>query len=217
MLPSHSANPAPALLPTPTSSPKNVLLKQNVTSAQMDARRVKGLCIFCEAKYFYGHRCYGGGKSQLYQLQLIDDAEEGAEEIDTGQHEEEEVITEMAQISLHALTGVVDYQTLRITAHKGTRSLQVLMDTGSTHNFLNYQLAVKLGCKMVSRAPMSVKVGGGTHVICDSMVQNFEWSMKGLLLSADVFLIPLGGCDLVLGVQWFTTLGKVQFDFNTHN
>lgn len=33
---------------------------------------------------------------------------------------------------------------------------------------------------------------------------------------ADVFLIPLGGCDLVLCVQWFSTLGKVQFDFTAH-
>lgn len=84
------------------------------------------------------------------------------------------MITELDQISLHALTGVVDYQTLRITAHKGTRSLQVLKDTGSTHNFMDYQLAIKLGCKLVKRASLSVKVGSGEHVICDSMVPNFE-------------------------------------------
>lgn len=122
----------------------------------------------------------------------------------------------MAQISLHALNGVVDYQTLRITAHKGIKTLQVLMDTGSTHNFLDYNLALKFSCKLILRAPMSVRMGGGKHLVCEYMVQNFEWQMKGLLFIADVFLIPLGSCDLVLGVQWFSTLGKVQFDFTAH-
>lgn len=26
---------------------------------------------------------------------------------------------------------------------------------------------------------------------------------------AEVMLIPLGGCDMVLGVQWLSTLGKL--------
>lgn len=104
---------------------------------------------------------------------MIDDEEEEEEIVDTVQVEDE-VITELAQISLNALNGVIDYQTLRVTAHKGTRNLQVLMDTGSTHNFLDYNLAVKFWCKLIKRSPMSVRVSSGKHVLCDSMVSNFE-------------------------------------------
>lgn len=148
----------------------------------------------------------------------MDNDTEVVEEVDTGQIDKEEVITEMAQISLYALTGVMDYQNLRVTAYKGTRTLQMPMDTGSIHNFLDYHLDMKLGCKVIQRVHMSVKVKvvGGTHVTCDSMVQNFELTMKSLVFVADVFLIPLGGCDVVLGVNWFNTLGKVQFDFIAH-
>lgn len=56
---------------------------------------------------------------------------------------------------------------LRVTAHKGTKTLQVLMDTCSTHNFLDYQLALKFGCKLIPRVLLSVKVGGGKHIVCD--------------------------------------------------
>lgn len=37
--------------------------------------------------------------------------------------------------------------------------------------------------------------------------------MHGMKFTADLFLIPLGGCDMVLEIQWFHTLGKVLFDF----
>ena len=30
----------------------------------------------------------------------------------------------------------------------------------------------------------------------------------------DVWLIPLGGCDMVLGIQWLKRLGEVKWDFN---
>lgn len=65
-------NSSNALLPTPAqSTPKSYPVKQKVTQALMDARRAKGLCVYCEEKYFYGHSCFGR-KSQMYQLQLID-------------------------------------------------------------------------------------------------------------------------------------------------
>ena len=30
---------------------------------------------------------------------------------------------------------------------------------------------------------------------------------------SDILLLPLGGCDLVLGVQWLSTLGVIKLDF----
>lgn len=35
----------------------------------------------------------------------------------------------------------------------------------------------------------------------------------GVRLVTDVLLIDLGGCDMVLGVQWLTTLGPIYWDF----
>lgn len=50
-------------------------------------------------------------------------------------------------ISLQAFTGVSGYQTLRVTGYHEKQPLQVLIDTGSTHNFIDTEVAKKLGCK----------------------------------------------------------------------
>ncbi|GJV00143.1 retrotransposon-related protein [Tanacetum coccineum] len=90
------------------------------------------------------------------------------------------------------------YKTIRIVGHVGTRKVQMLMDTGSSHNFIDYALAVNLGCKMVKRNPMVVRVANGNKIQCDTMVQDFRWKMHSIEFSIDLMVMHLGGSDMVL-------------------
>lgn len=56
-------------------------------------------------------------------------------------------VDELMTISLQAFTGVNGYQTIRVTGYHGKRPLQVLIDTGSTHKFIDQEMAKKLECK----------------------------------------------------------------------
>lgn len=43
---------------------------------------------------------------------------------------------------------------------------------------------------------------------------NFTWRLSvGIELKSDMLLIPLGFCNMVLGVQWLSDLGTVKWDF----
>lgn len=53
----------------------------------------------------------------------------------------------------------------------------------------------------------------GNQLSCHSICKNFTWTMCGKVFQADVMLIPLGSCDIVLGVQWLSTLGAISWDF----
>lgn len=131
--------------------------------------------------------------------------------------QEEETENELAQISVHALAGISDYQTMRITGHHQKRSLQILLDTGSTHNFMDTSTAHQLGCVLCKKGNVMVRVADGRRVLYDSMVEKFTWKMKGMEFTTELFVMPLKGCDIVLGVQWFSTLGSVTFDFTQHS
>ena len=45
------------------------------------------------------------------------------------------------------------------------------------------------------------------------MCKNFNWSLKCTEFSSDCYVMPLGFCDLLLGVLWFSTLGRITWDF----
>ncbi|GJR81104.1 putative mitochondrial protein [Tanacetum coccineum] len=134
----------------------------------------------------YERRKCTGKKPQLYHLQLED---ESVEECDRDEVDE---ITELAQISVHALIGTANYKTIRITGHVGKKRLQILLDTGSTHDYIDTVVAFKLGYKLVKRPLLMVKVADGNSLKSDTVISNFKWKMNGQEYVTDVLLIPLG-------------------------
>ena len=49
------------------------------------------------------------------------------------------------EISFHALAGTTHLQTFHIIGRVGKRDLTVLIDKGSTHNFIDQSVVTKLG------------------------------------------------------------------------
>lgn len=76
--------------------------------------------------------------------------------------------------------------------------IHILINSGSTHNFLDLALVSKLGCTVEQVEPQAVTVAGGSHIACQSKCPKFQWQMNGHKFEADTLLISLGGCDMVL-------------------
>ncbi|GKC88258.1 putative mitochondrial protein [Tanacetum coccineum] len=102
---------------------------------------------------------------------------------------------------------------MRVRGHVLKQILHILMDSGSTHNFLDLYMAKRLGCKIRNTCPLEVSVAGGSKLISQYMVKDFQWKLQGVVFETDVMLLPLGGCEIVLGVQWLSTLGTIQWNF----
>ena len=49
--------------------------------------------------------------------------------------------------------------------------------------------------------PLTVVVVDGTKLQKNAMVKDFQWVMQGTTFTADMKLLPLGCCDVVLRVQ----------------
>lgn len=67
-------------------------------------------------------------------------------------------------ISVNALTGVANFRTMRVTGHCGKKPLHILIDSGSTHNFLDLHIAQKMGCQTEAMDTVSVTVADGNKV-----------------------------------------------------
>jgi len=102
---------------------------------------------------------------------------------------------------------------MRINGHVGKKTIHILIDSGSTHNFLDDKLARKLGCKLEHVPAQSVTIAGGNKLQCHYICKDFKWWLHGTEFRSEVYLLPLGSCDLVLGIQWLSTLGTIKWDF----
>ena len=105
------------------------------------------------------------------------------------------------QISIHALNGIQSYQTMRVLGKVGKHELHILIDTGSTHNFLDTLKAKQIGCDLKNTYPLQVGVPGGRNLYSNTVCDEFSWKLQGEIFTSSVMLLPLAGCDMVLGMQ----------------
>ncbi|GJW89610.1 retrovirus-related pol polyprotein from transposon TNT 1-94 [Tanacetum coccineum] len=99
---------------------------------------------------------------------------------------------------------------MRVTAKVGKHELHILVDCGSTHNFLDDSVAKKIDCQPKTTCRLDVTVGGGKQLISNSECKGFMWRIKGETFVADMIILPLEGCEMVLGIQWLATLGDIK-------
>lgn len=185
--------------------------RRTLTPAELSEKRAKNLCFWCDEQYIPGHKCKGK-RPQFFHIEVADEDEEEVEEL-VQQEEQLEGENQCAQISLEAIEGITNFQTMRVTGHHGKKALQVLLDTGSTHNFIDMNSALKLDCRVEIITLMGVKVADGGQLVCDKIIKDFIWKMQGVEFQADVLLLPLSGSDMVLGIHWLSQLGPVVWDF----
>lgn len=50
-------------------------------------------------------------------------------------------------------------------------------------------------------------------MVCQFVCRDFTWKLQNLKFKSDMFLMPLGNYDMVLGIQWLSKLGSIKWDF----
>ncbi|GJW56364.1 gypsy/ty3 retroelement polyprotein [Tanacetum coccineum] len=213
----YVSNMKAPLLPSPSptanwrnkpNTPVTTHVRKQMTQKEYQEKRAQNLCFYCDQKYTPGHKCSG----QLFSIVLLADEEEGSEE----EYMEKEISIpeEVPQVSFNALNGANSFQTMRITRKIRKHEVHILVDCGATHNFLDVNVAKQVGCKINKTYPLEVAVGRGRKLISNAVCKNFEWQLQGETFYTDMMILPLGGCEMVLGIQWLATLGDIKCNFS---
>ena len=186
-------------------------LGRSLSPAYMAERRAKGLCYFCDEVFSPAHS-QTNKKLQLQVLE-IDDADPTPIELEEVVIPSESDVSE-PQILVNALTGVANFKTMCVTGYHKKKALHILIDSGSTHNFLDINMEKKLGCLITPMDAVNVVVADGTKLQITSVTNNFSWTLQETTFSLDMLLISLGCCDLVLGIEWQVKLGNITWNFD---
>ena len=205
---------APLALPpiNRATPPAHIVPMRRLSWEEMQQRRAQNLCFNCNDRFTAGHKCQSPRILMLESCEdkgnlLCDDVtkEQPVDENYEGPPE--------PKITFHALTGWTAPKTMRITAKIYAHDVIVLIDSGSTHNFISEHMANLLRLPVVPTQPFTVRVANGENLKCQGRFEEVQIDLHGTIFSLTLYSLPLTGLDVILGIQWLETLGSVMCDW----
>jgi hypothetical protein len=90
-----------------------------------------------------------------------------------------------------------------------------LIDGGATHNFIDTSLVSRQTLQIEEFEGFDVVVADGHTVECLDRVPNLEMKLGNYTMRDTFYVVDLSDTDVVLGVQWMITLGKITTNYQT--
>jgi hypothetical protein len=184
--------------------------------------RKQGLCYYCDEKYAPWHKCREQNFFQIHasNSSSYDDIpsyevsyQEVAQLVDPV---EDPFFTPMESvdpvITLHALSGILSPQTLKIKGYNKNRLVAVLIDSVRTHNFIHCRLSDEIHCFVCPFSNFQILIANVGTTKCGGRCENVKLQMDDYHLKTHILFISIGGCNILLGVEWLHTLGSITMD-----
>ena len=101
---------------------------------------------------------------------------------------------------------------LRVQGSILNQRVFVLIDNGATHNFIDAQLVQRRAIPIDAFEGFSVLVLGDRKMQCMHYVPSLSVTTGTYTLIDHFFVVDIQDTNVILGVQWLITLGKVTID-----
>jgi hypothetical protein len=172
----HKPSFPPRPKPTNFSPPSTPLKIHKLTRAEMVERQLKGLCYNCDDKYFPGHKC----KEIKIFMAVTEDLSE--EDVVVPTMEELPPPSDLtppsdppdveSMISLNSLTGFSSPQTLKLIGYIKNRKVIILVESGSTHNFIHRRISQEVNCYICVINNFQIMITNGGSMKCGGRCEN---------------------------------------------
>ena len=180
---------------------------QKITSTQMEERRKKVLCYYCDEKWQSKHKCKGLKLFMIEEVLEVNQVE--VVEVDGNA----DFQLDQADITLYVFLGSPSLGTMKVLGQIKGHWVVILLDTGSSHNFLDAILVRTLQLAVDTTRILEVNVANGDLIRTNGECKDLLLKMQGNNFLVNLHVLTLGGCDVVLGTQWLCTLVLISWDF----
>lgn len=104
---------------------------------------------------------------------------------------------------------------MRIAACIGATKVIILLDFGSTHNFISAKLVSQLSLPVNQMNKLKVTIVDGGRLSSCGICRGVTWRTQSTSFVTAFFVLPLKGCDMVLDIQWLLSLRTIVWDFSS--
>jgi len=198
--------------------PSNEKATGTVTTQDRPARQ----CWYCKEPWNREHRCRQG--RTLHIMQEIEDDDSDQPEPKHSPTTEQTFHTapntpdnnppksEFMHISAHATSGTSSIATFSLLVSIGGQKAVALVDSGSSHTFLDYKFAINSSCTMIPIPSKKISVAGGGHLLSEHIVNNASYDIQGNKFISSFHVLPLQTYDIILGIDWMYAFSPVTLD-----
>ncbi|KAG7964158.1 hypothetical protein I3843_09G155000 [Carya illinoinensis] len=189
----------------------------NMEKGQSKEMGSEGICFKCGEIWGIRH------KYRLRKVYMLVD--ERSEEEDDGyfvefssqEYNQEETKVNKnykeTELSLNTLMGTQKHTSMRVMAGIEIIEVPLLVDSGSTHNFINSTLVAKVGLNSIAIKPFEIKMASGDKMKCEGLVKEVKMNVQGVRVVTDLHILHLVELDVVLGNLWLKGLGRIVLDY----
>jgi Retroviral aspartyl protease len=202
----------------PTPSPTSVLIKPNPQipkfpspgnrTTLIEQRRSLGQCFKCGDKYFPDHQCKVKVQILLGQEQYSKEEENLSESVQDASVD----CPEEAIVSMYATHTNPYMTTIRFKRQVGTKPVYALLDSGSTHSFVDPLILIGQKCTVVHTNPLIVAVAKGEKMVTYSKCTALHFTLQGQEFTGELRLLQVQGYDMILGLDWLSQFGPMVVD-----
>ncbi|KAJ4814811.1 polyprotein [Rhynchospora pubera] len=181
----------------------------NFRNAEFQRRRALGLCDKCDEKYFPGHQCARKVFNSIEEIS--EEMEREDEEYMVVEADDEEI--EQAVVTMFNTKHHKNVKMMKFKGEIGSTPVCALLDSGSTHSFVHPDVLQGVQPKLIQTAPMIVTVANGAKMVTDLQCEALQFSLQGHTFERDVRVLDVQGYDMILGIDWLTSLGPMTVDW----
>jgi hypothetical protein len=117
--------------------------------------------------------------------------------------------------TLASIREVPKFNTFRMRGVLQGQRVSVLIDGGASHNFIDAALLKRRHIPTVEFEGFNVEVAGGSTMPYNRYIPGMKLTLGRHELVHDVYVMDLPDTNIILGVQWLSTLGTITTNYKT--
>ncbi|WVZ05565.1 hypothetical protein V8G54_018911 [Vigna mungo] len=117
------------------------------------------------------------------------------------------------KLSTLSAGGLTSPRTMKLRRRIGRREVLVLIDSGTSHNFISQRVVEDLEMAVVETQPYMVSLGDRQKKRINGCCEQATLKVGDAKIVERFYIFELGGVEVILSVEWLRKLGKVTVDW----
>jgi hypothetical protein len=118
-------------------------------------------------------------------------------------------------VTIASISGVPKFNAFRMRGVLQGKKVSVLIDGGASHNFIDSTLLQRRHISTVEFEGFHVEIAGGHTMPCDRYIPGMKLTLGRQDLTQEFYVMDLPDTNIILGVQWLSTLGQITTNYKT--